>query len=203
MATVGDRYLLTLRAHSSDNSQSIQNVFAYELTVGPGGANALATGFIANTLPLIATVVSAQTFYDDAVVINLDDPTDYATVAISGPGSVGGDSMPTFCAWDFEYIRTSRIVNNGRKSIGMIGEASQVGGLPTSGTATDLAALADALGDTQLATAGLSEWEPKIFRRPGTYASGVVAAPGQFFDVADVVFRRLSTQNTRKTGHGS
>jgi len=203
MATVGDRYLLTLRAHSVDNSQSIQNVFAYELTVGPGGANTCAIAFATNIMPAIEAVISVQTFYDDCVVINLDDPTDYQTFVISGTGAVTGDSMPTFCAWEFEYIRTNRTVNNGRKSFGVLSEASQSNGEPLSGVVTNLATLANSLADELQEVSGPSRWEPKIFRRPGTYLSGTVAAPGQFFDVDDVVFRRLSTQNTRKTGRGS
>jgi len=148
-------------------------------------------------------VTSVNTFYDDCVVINLDDTTDYQTFAISGTGAITGESMPTFCAWAFEYIRTDRTVNNGRKSFSLIGENSQEGGDPTSGTLTNLNTLADALADELQEVSGPSRWEPKIFRRPGTYLSGTVAAPGQFFDVDDVVFRRLSTQNTRKTGRGS
>jgi hypothetical protein len=203
MATVGDRYLLTLRAHSLDNSQSIQNVFAYELTVGPGGAHTAAVAFATNIMPAIEAVISVQTFYDDVVVINLDDPTDYETFVISGTGALTGESMPTFCTWAFEYIRTDRTVNNGRKSFGLLAESSANSGRPTSGTETNLFTLADALAAELQEVSGPSRWEPKIFRRPGTYLSGTVAAPGQFFDVSDVVYRSLSTQNTRKTGRGS
>jgi hypothetical protein len=203
MATVGDRYLLTLRAHSVINSQSVQNVFAYELDSGSGGAPALNDAFAIVVLPDIQAVLVGDTFIDDLYTVNLDDPADYDDKVISSSGLVSGDAMPSFVAWEFEYVRATRAVNNGRKAFGMVSESSVTIGEADAAIIGALTTLAVTLS-APVPTAGLtSTWLPRIFRRPGTYSSGVVAAPGQFFPISDVRYRKVSTQSTRKVGRGS
>jgi hypothetical protein len=203
MASVGDRYLVTVRAHSVINSQAIQNVFAYELMSGSGGANVLNDTFASQVLLPMSAVLSTDTFIDDLYTVNLDDPSDYDLKVISGAGSVSGDTMPSFVAWEFEYVRATRAVNNGRKALGMLSESSVTGGEAASGILTDLNNLATTFSADVVGTGLTPVWTPRIFRRPGTYSSGVVAAPGQFFPISDVRYRRVSTQSTRKVGRGS
>lgn len=203
MATVGDRYLVTLRAHSNINTQAVQNVFAYELMSGAGGASLLNDSFALNVLPGIQDVCVGDTHFDDLYTINLDDFGDFDTKTLGVTGLVAGDAMPSFVAWEFEYVRLSRAVNNGRKAIGLVSEASVTSGEADPGILTDLNSLATIFSAPVVAASLAAQWDPRIYRRPGTYASGVVAPPGQFFGIVDVRYRRVSTQNTRKTGRGS
>jgi hypothetical protein len=203
MATVGDRYLLTLRGHSNINTQSIQNVFAYELTLGAGGAANLNDAFDANVMPQIQGVTVGDTHFDDLYTVNLDDPTDFHTQVLSVTGLVSGDASASFLVWEFEYLRASRAVNNGRKAIGMVSESSVTGGEADPSILVDLSNLAVTFSSPLSDVGVTTTWTPRIFRRPGTYSSGVVAPPGEFFPIFDVLYRRVSTQSTRKSGRGS
>jgi len=200
---VGDRFQLTLRSTDSVNHLEVANVFTYEQTFSTQGADALAVGFVDNVLPYIAAVVSNVTIFVDLTIINFDDLSDYTTVALGGDGDVGGDAMPPFVTFDFEYIRTTRAVNNGRKAIGLVPESSVVNGVAVAGVADALAALAGAFAGPLTETISGAIYKSMIWRRPGTYASGAVAAPGAFFDIGSVTYRAVSTQNTRKIGRGS
>jgi hypothetical protein len=203
MATVGDKYLLTIRSHSIINSQSIQNVFAYQLDSGAGGAAALNDSFATLILLPLSALLNEETAIDDLYTINLDDPTDYDDKLIGGQGTVTGDPMPSFVGWAFEYVRATRAVSNGRKTFGLISETSVAAGEATAAAKTDLDLLAVAMS-APIVTAGLtSTWLPKIYRRPGTYSGGAVAAPGVFYPISDVRYVKVSSQNTRKVGRGS
>lgn len=203
MAAIGDHYIATLRGRSTINSQAIQNTFCYELESGVGGAAAL--GDILNTviMPPLLDVLSNLVFFDDWYIINLETPTDFADVAINLPGNHAGDSMPSFVAWEFEYVRASRAVNNGRKAFGLISENDVANGGAVGGLVTPLNTLGNWLGSDLVDTGATMRFGPRIWRRPGTYASGVVAAPGAFFEIVNVLYRRVSSQNTRKTGRGA
>jgi len=200
---VGDHFQLTLRSTDSINHLDVQNVFAYEQTFSTQGANALVVGFVDNVLPYIAAILSNATVFVDIVCINLDDLSDYVTQTLGGDGDVGGDAMPPFVAFEFEYVRTTRAVNNGRKSFGLVPESSVANGVAVAGVVTALETLEGALLGPLTETISGAIYKPMIWRRPGTYSSGTVSAPGAFFDVADVNYRAISTQNTRKIGRGS
>lgn len=202
MPAIGNKYILTLRSHASTNSQAIQNVFAYELTAGTGGSTLLTSVFQTEIVLPLSGVLNDQTIIDDMYCVNLDDPTDFTTDIIGGTGTVTGEALPAFNCWEFEYIRTNRTVNNGRKAFALVAEGSQAGGFATPTTLTNLQALAALLaGDLEDVPSG-SVWTPRIFRRPGIYTAGAVLPPGLFFPISSVVYRRISSQNTRKTGRG-
>lgn len=203
MGVVGDHYSLVLRGHSSGSGVAIQNQFIYELTDGTGTAMAFGDYWEANVLPSILGILSSATVVDDLYVVNLDDPSDFHVTVSGATGVVGDEAMPPFVAFEFEYVRTTRAINNGRKSFGLVAEGSVTGGVISGATATAAAALADLLGSNLTDVVGPKTWAPRLWRRPGTYASGVVSAPGLFYPVQEVNYRRVSTQNTRKIGRGA
>jgi len=203
MGVIGNHYVITMRSHAVTNDQSIQNVFCYEVIDGTPTAEFLGDYFKANVLPTIQAILSNGTIIDDFYVVNLEVPSDFATVTSGDDGDIGGDSMPTFVAFEFEYVRTDRTINNGRKAFALVPEDSVVGGVVTPTVRALCNTLADQLA-ADLVDVGIgASYRPKIWRRPGVYAAGAVAAPGSFFPVADVKFNRISSQNTRKTGRGS
>lgn len=199
---IGDKYIVTLRGNFGIIS-SIENVFAYLALAGSGNAHTLATAFADQLLPVILNAISGNTSFGTVEVINLDTPTDFWTETVSETGAIAGDSMPPFVTATFEYLRADRTVQNGRKAFGTIAEASVMNGFPESSYNAVLDALAGALADTLTDVSTSSEWAPRIWRRPGTYAAGVVLPPGDFYPITDVVFRSISSQNTRKAGRGS
>jgi len=196
MAT-GDRFILTATIDYG-SFQTMENVFAYEQTAGSGNASTLSASFISDRAPDIADILSGDAHFSQIEVINVDDTSDFHLEAVAIPGVIGGEVLPPFVAAAFEYVRADRAVHNGRKSFGPLSESSQIGGNATSSFAVDCSDLAIVLAADITDTTTSSAWTPKIFRRPGTYASGVVAAPGAFYGITGVVYKRISSQNTRK-----
>jgi hypothetical protein len=201
MAT-GEHYTVTITAGASSYGD-VQNVFVYEQTAGTGNAHTLADAFISDVLAGIVNIISSATVFTQIDVVNLEDPADFWTEPITEAGALGGDFMPPFVAAAFEYVRATRSVSNGRKSFGWIPEDQVNSGFPISGYLTALNLVATTLGNNVDDVTTSSSWEPVIWRRPGTYVSGVVTDPGLFYPISAVVFKRISSQNTRKIGRGS
>jgi hypothetical protein len=202
MGVVGDRFLLTLRGESVTNAQAIQNVFAYELTAGAGSCVDLNTVWVTTVLISVQNITSTGFIINDISTVNLDDPSDFDIHSIGSAGIKVGDQMPSFVAFEFEYQRATRAVNNGRKAFGLVAESTVSNGGADAGIITDLNILAGQLESPIISLAPAATWTPRIFRRPGTYASGVTPPPGAMFPISGVQYRRVSTQNTRKTGRG-
>ena len=202
MAT-GDHYLVTVLGHAVSSLTSIQNAFVYEQTAGIGAASHLNGAWVLHQLTEFLAVCSSQYSLDGLQTINLDDLDDYNNAVVDFPGAVSGEYLPIYNAWAFRYYRTTRAIQDGRKAIGIIGEGDQENGVPLALTLGRLTTLANKfLADFDDIPTG-STYTPRLWRRPGTYSSGVVSAPGLFYPVGDVTFERISTQNTRKIGRGS
>lgn len=198
-----DHYLLTLRAHALTSGSAIQNAFVYLQQEGTGNAARLNVAFVAAIVGAILAVSSDQYVIDDVLTINLDDLDDYDTETIADAGESSGQHLPIYNTWYFEYTRTTRAIQNGRKAIGIISEPDSENGNATTTALVLLNNLANALAGELDDPVTVSSWRPQLWRRPGTYSSGVVSAPGLFYDVDDVLYRKISTQNTRKIGRGA
>lgn len=196
---VGDRYVLTLTANmlGSLGANPLNNVFAYESGSSGSSAEDLIAGFGVDVLPDIQEVLSDQTVFSQIEVYNLDNVADFAIDALSSTGNTGGERMPVFTAWAFEYVRAVRGIHNGRKSFGVMPESFVVGDSPSAGAAAALAVLAGSLEAPIIGVTG-NEYTPKIWRREGIYGSPPTAFPDTFYPISAVQFTRLSTQNTRK-----
>jgi len=200
---VGEHYVVTLNAFNNISLEDVANVFVYEQTLGTGGAVELYNGFQTLLIPGITAILSDQWKGTSIEVYCLEDPTDYWTQLISSVGQLSGDMMPPYVSATFRYLRTSRAFGNGRKAFGPIPESEVTNGRATPGYIASLDALAGSLEDPVTEITTSSTWLPVIWRRPGTYVSGVVTPPGLFNRVGGVAFVDISTQNTRKFGRGS
>lgn len=200
---VGEHYVITLNAFNDVSTEDVANVFCYEQTLGTGGSVEIFNAFQTLVLPKIAAILSFKWIGTSIDCYSLEDPTDYYSNIISTVGVLGGDMMPPFVAATFRLIRTSRAFNNGRKAFGPLPEDQITNGRAISGYVGNLDTLAGALQDPLTEITTSSTWLPVIWRRPGTYASGVVAPPGDFNRVGAVAFSDISTQSTRKFNRGS
>lgn len=207
MAAVGDRYVVTLRAENTNEFgtfNTLNNVFAYEATSGSPTAEKCAFAFVEDVYPSIRALCSVITNFLDVYVVNLDDPSDFNTDIINQTGTVTGESTNGFTVWAFEYIRAVRIPNNGRKAFGNIAESDLVGGAPTGSAITRLNTLAGKLAGTISDPLADAVWTPRLWRRAGRYApfTGTPPVgtlyPDTFYPIADVRFKRVSTQSSRK-----
>lgn len=199
----GNHYILTLQGEDARNGQACQNVFCYQQVAGTGSHQALLDRFGDTQFPAIMNILSDYWRPVQLVVINLDDPTDYGNLITAVGGQVTGEAEPSFVAAAFEIVRSSRAFNNGRKSFGPIAQADVLQNGPSDDMRARCNTLAALLLDPIADVDTSSSFVPRIWRRPGTYASGVVAAPGQFNAPSGVVFRSISSQLTRKSGRGS
>lgn len=193
----GDRYVLTIRGTQAGFPAQIENVFAYEQVSGGSGAAALNAAFEDEIGQPIRDILSVAYNMTDFYTINLDDPTDFDVLTLNLPGTQGSDVLPPFMAFAFEYQRTTRAVNNGRKAFSPLSELTVSGGTASPPFVPTLDALAGLL-TVSVNDMTTNEWEPRIWKRPGTYSTGVVPAPGIFYSFGNVIYKRVSTQNTRK-----
>lgn len=202
MASVGDRYVMTLRSKNTATDPAganpFFNVFAYEATSGSPSAVDMWTGWDAVHSTALCGVLAAATEFDQVYVINLDDPVDYAIIPIALVGSVTGEFLSDFVGWEFGYIRAVRGIHNGRKTFSIVAESSVINGNPTIGAVGDLNGLATSLGLNY--NSPNANYTPRIWRRAGTYKVGGVPTPfpDTFYPISGVVFNKLSTQNSRK-----
>lgn len=193
------RYIMRLRANQTGVAVGVndfENVFAYEDVAGDGSALDLNESFIADKLPALVAITSVGVTYNQISTFALEDPTDFALSSFSTPGTRSGEYLPMFTGWEFQYVRQSRAVANGRKTFAGIAEQDQANGAPIAGLSTAIAAVETALR-TDVVGAG-STYVPRIWRRAGDYGDPPVAFVDTFYPISTVVFRRISTQNTRK-----
>lgn len=203
MAT-GDMFLLTMNYVTSYGASQLANVFAFEQIDGGAGAAELGIEFFENWFPTIRAFSTTALTYESLEIINLNDPTDFALQTLSGEhGDNNVEPLPPFVSLTFSYLRADRTVRNGRKAFCDVPEAYSAGGILVGDGITKAAAIRDLLDDDIDWPDDGSTWRPRIYRRPGTYASGVVSAPGLMYPIAAISEPSISSQNTRKIGRGS
>lgn len=203
---IGDKYVLTLRSFDSGLDPTainpFFNVFAYEATSGSSSAGDCIAAFDNDIMTNILNICSIVTEFTSIECINLDNLSDFSTLPITQFGIVTGEYLSPFVGWEFQYIRAVRGVHHGRKTFGMVGEASQANGAPTGSMLITLVGTQTVLGQPINGVSGT--YTPRIWRRAGSYApySGVPPVgtpyPDTFYPIAGVQFNRLSTQNSRK-----
>lgn len=200
---VGDKMVLTVIGQNLQNTQQIVNVFAYTNTTTAGSCADLITAWQSEIQDNYLGVLSNFYLLTQINAINLDNTLDFATVAAALNGTRSGQVMPSFVCWEFMYVRADRAAHNGRKSIGVVSEDDVTNGTVTPSFAATVNGLATAMGAILTTGGSAPEFTPAIWRRAGNYGTPPVAYPDTFYPVASVVYRRVSSQNTRKTGRGA
>lgn len=175
--------------------QVATNVFHYRQTIGVLGGEQLASAWITEVFDEIKAVSSSVTTYVDVSWLNYNDPTDFGIDPSIG-GQVGaraGECLPIYNAWGFQYNRESRITRNGAKRFSAIAETDNNNGAPAPGSTTMLTNLGNSLG--QLINFGGTEWWEPVIARLTPDGSAVLLVNG----VKSVTFKRITTQNSRKS----
>lgn len=180
------------------------NVFYYRKdgAHGAGDAGLLADGFDLQVVEAIAGVVSNAVTLNNIEVVNLVDPFDYVTQAVTDTtGDVSTSHYgPRFMAYSFRLTRTRRDGRHGYKRfVGVAedlvaGESANVSGA----LVTAIPLLAAALGNTIVI--GGASFVPMIqHKEPVTMPDGSTRyVLTDLFNVGPVEFQGLTTQNTRK-----
>lgn len=195
------RYMLTIFATwGAQQAVSLNNIYFYESNGQNNSAANLITAWESNVHPSIMDMTTAAITYNRMECVNLDEPGDFHEQSFDAPPNQGvliGDSLPPFVCWRFQYMRATRLVRHGWKRFAGVPEAWVADGV-ISGHGTEILALETALGATIVGGLGLN-YEPKIARR-----IPVVGQPTEYelFPIAEVAFRGISSQNSRKFGRG-
>lgn len=194
---VGDRYRITCA--QTYLSQGVINVYHYKQYEGVGGsAEDLRSPFVEFILPEIRAFQSNQLSYVAFTTINLDNLDDF-DVHIPVPTITGVDTtvnpLASFYAFSYQFVRSTRASRHGWKRIAGIPEEAVVGNSVAGGYSTMATDAAAAMFNSIIGVSG--SYRPVIVRK------NVVPALSQDFAVQDVVFRGVSTQNTRKAGRGT
>lgn len=210
---LNDIYRITMStAYDAAASVVLQNKFYYkETTTIPGNDDAaeLHAQFKVVVLPLIQNVIANQAHILSLSTENIVPSADNVFESYGTTDFVGqraGEEMPPFVTWAFRYNRVSTAVRNGQKRIGPISESDQNAGVASGTITSNLNSLASQMGAV-LGTIGITSlYTPRIFRvaEPSvTIPEKIIPAKLQAdFDVSDVDYIRISTQNSRKFGVG-
>lgn len=194
MGQIGDFYELCVVQRLFE--QEVCNVFHYQLLrTGPGPAN-LVTAFNTFVRPSIQATQVDNLEYEEYRAFNINQAqTEFSTIPTSGTGDTAGDGMPPFVSYAYQLVRSSKEVRNGAKRIAGVDETWVTDGVldPSKQTAVDTAA---AVMGITLQVDGLNTFLPVVLRYSGTLATGYTVDASSA--VANVIFKRISTQNSRK-----
>lgn len=201
MAIEDGDFRLRFKCYNSQYNEMYHNTWYFKATTGTWGAANLLNAFVTDFVPAMETILPTNCNSAGITVESLFDPDDYAedlTVGFAG-GLTPGELMPRWTGWAFELIRgTRQNKRQGRKFFGPIPEANVANGLATAGSLTLLNAAASVFGSALIT--GLVNYYVALPR------SIKVDAPElklkykyviqDLFAVADVIYKRVSTQNT-------
>jgi hypothetical protein len=193
----GPAYQLTINGTIFD--QPFSNVFYYVVLEGDGfDADNVGSAFKIGILPNIGGVQNVAVEYTDMVILGIRDSHDIATIDISdNAGIVSGDCLPPYAAWSFMISRDSTQMRNGYKRFPGVSESWQTNGEVATGTPDeDMEALAETLHSHLEISGDLIG----VMTVPRRQFHGTPVDPVQYWEGADVIFKGISTQNTRKFG---
>lgn len=181
-------------------SVTCKNVFWYK-TSDECVAGELNAMFLSDVLPDILAVLSSEVTATTLYTYSLTDVENFETIGITGGvGLRGSDVMPIFNGWYFLYHRTSRLVNNGRKTFAGIAEVDVSDGVAL---ATPLGLLEDlgvTLGSVQNIPIGKTAIPciAKTVEYTNPETDKTYRIPETLIPVNTVTYERISTQNSRK-----
>lgn len=194
--------------------QLMENIYFYRITAEPVPAD----GFTADEQVCLSfnaavrsVVIPLQEVTCSHGVTRMDNVTngiDFAEINVPVNGTISGDAQPSFLAFNFVLRRTTGITRNGSKRIGGLDEGATSGNGITV-VSTQLNNLGVAMAADLSYTAGGTAHpfaEPVIVGRKviGTGAHGPIYGLDltKINPVASAAFTAVSTQRSRKAGHG-
>lgn len=195
------RFVLTTRINLNTdpaNANPFNNVFAYQSDDSDADAFGCIDAFSNAVGALLMATICGDATLKEMYCYNLDDLTDFSLVAFNVAGTAAGQVMPPFNAWEFQYVRPTREVNSGRKSFGPISESDVDSGVANTAALIKLNDLAAILDNDIVSTGVVATYTPSLWRRAGNYGSPAAPFPDTFYPISQVVYRKVSTQNSRK-----
>lgn len=174
----------------SVQGQEVLNIYHYRELAAGTNAEDLANAFWVQMHLSIIDILSQQWDGVTITATNISGADDqYIRSIANDSGGQLGEMLPVWNTASFELVTPSTLMRNGRKAYGPLAEAQSLGGVPSSSAVTAFNTLAQTLS-TPIQLSSTDAWQLVLYREG---AFGNVIA-----DVSNVVFKRLSTQNSRK-----
>lgn len=181
-----------VRVNLSNGENLMQNVFHYLQQVGAGNATELSTTVRDTVVQAMRSILSDVVTIDTIDVKNIDNVNDIASLLVNQAGLDVGELAMDAVGVAFELIPIDLQVGKGRKIFGPVSESliSYLGVGPGDVAAINALALQMA---TTISDGGGNDWIQAIVSPPNlSHANRIVAS------LAGAVFKRVSTQNSRK-----
>ena len=211
---VGDLYQLT--DFQTMGGQILENVYFYRQTAADVAfPSAKALHDLWNSAVRIPVTNGQYTglVHTRYQVINLFDDTELYDVIDSDAGAVAGDVQPFFVAWGFGAPRANRQIRKSTRRIGGVMEGMVTNGVATAPAITLLNAMAAAFNAvlSNGVTAGSNSFQPVAVKRIKVthpigepyyrLPEGINEATWRV--ITNWSYEKVTTQNSRKVGHGS
>lgn len=195
-------YKLTVHWDHASGVNPFINVFGYHDQLAlPVAMGELVNHFESDVLPALVAVVQQNCFAIRIECEQIIGGTNYIDHLITPAlqGARTGDYMPKMVAWGFQFQRAHAGERSGSKRIGLISETDVASG-GASGAIVALLDTAAAAMQAPISIGLVETWFPVILERPPIVSVGppIVYGPWGFHDLAGVIYRRVTTQNTRK-----
>ncbi len=188
-----DEGIYELVLEQTYGAEKLKNVFHYRHSLGSDDEqNNCADAFNEDVLPALKDLQNTLIAYTEVRVANLTgDLADASHLPSFANGVVAGDVMPSFTAFSYKYVRTSKDTRNGAKRFGGVIEENVTGNNWLPAFFTDMQ-LHESTLSGQIDVLG-HIFVPIILRKPD------VAGLFTYNDVANVLAQnRVTTQNSRK-----
>lgn len=192
---------------AGNTANPILNTFFYRVgatsqpnvLINNDAAEAIWDGFKTAFMTSLLSITHSAMRYNGLRVDDYTDPAhpfgDYGF--LDGQGGYGANgSLPAFNAWGFELQRTNRTTKAGSKRFCGVPEDYQLNGVQ-EGASTQLLAVAVGLDTVVdcITDSGVEFSLVPIIARPATSGMSILA----WQPVSGAVYKRITTQNTRKT----
>ena len=195
-------YKITMHTSWSNFGNEFLNVFGYHDQLAlPVAMSELVNHFESDIIPDIAAVLNENSFITRVECEQVIGGSNYIDHILDPvvQGERTGEYLPIFNAWGFTYQRAAHGERSGSKRFGLVSETDVVSGAASGPIVALLNTLATTLFNP--ISIGLVEtWFPIILERPPVVDEGppIVYGPWGFHDLAGVIYKRVTTQNTRK-----
>lgn len=189
-------YRVTFKGHVL--GEEALNMFYYAGEDAIVGVNALAVAVKEAVWNPLQVILSGDAQLNSVSVEGVKGDTIFGDVAIGEAGAIGGDCLPPYAAFGFELVRAGVGERNGYKRFAGVAETSQSNGIAASSVYANIPDILTGLAQTVLATA--VDYVPVIRR---TRVHKVAQNPPTFWSFGSAIFLGVTTQSSRKFGHGS
>lgn len=177
--------------------EAAYNVFYYGCGTEPTSVDDVLIAQKEAVWNVLQPILSTKASLDQVVGEGVKGTTRFSSIVPAELGSVSGDCLPPYAAYGFTLLRDGVGERNGYKRFAGVPESYQIDGHPTGTVSANLPAIQAALAADL--TVGDETWTPLIRR---TRVHKVVQNPPTYWNQGSVVFGGITTQSSRKYGHG-